>query len=134
MALNLYGHLPTVFHAHAPLPVSKRITGVRVIWGPSKSGLPGPISLEICGAGGPITLVILGLGGPRTLAIWRPFGDLGSLCTQMKSQVQDSNVLLSQTSSIRFWFCFHMPMCYLFFSPCACGVSACAGFVLYIGR
>ena len=44
----------------------------------------------------------------------------------------------SQTSSIRFWkylhkiLCFHMPMCYLFFSPCACSVymSACAGFVL----
>ena len=64
----------------------------------------GPISLVIRGPGGPNTLVIWGLGGPRTLVTWGPFGDLGPLCTQMKSySISTRQQRTSQTSSIRFW-------------------------------
>ena len=83
----------------------------------------GPISREICGPGGPIPLVIWGLGGPRTLVIWGPFSDLGPQPLNSNEKLSTRQQCASQT---RFWkhfqtiFCFHMPMRYLFFSPCIC--------------
>ena len=95
--------------------------------GPPQIGLPGPHITRDMRPRGPHYTSDMGPWGPHITSDMGTFWWFGAPL-HSHEKLSTRQQCASQTSSIRFWkyiFCFNMPMCYLFFSPCACSVYVC---------